>query len=817
MAKRNPADEAEATAFDSAGAHIAEISLQDEASRSFLEYAYSVITSRALPDARDGLKPVHRRILYSMAESGLRPDHAYVKSARVVGNTMGSYHPHGDSAIYEALVRLAQSFSLNATLVDGNGNFGSPNDGPAASRYTECRMAPAATLLTGELDEGTVDFIPNYDGSLDEPSVMPAAFPNLLVNGTTGIAVGMATNMIPHNLGEVVAAARLLVKNPAATLDELMALVPGPDLPTGGLLIGLDEVRRAYSEGKGSVRIRAKVEIEPLEGSRGRMSLVATELPYGVGTERIIEKIKEEVGKKRLTGISDVKDLSDRRYGTRLVIEAKTGVNPQALLGELYRYTPLETTFSISNLALVDGQPRTLGLKDLLEVFLGHRFQVVTRRTQFRLDKAKARQHIIDGLLIALDAIDEVVKVIRASKDTAEARTNLMTRFKLSEIQTGHILDMPLRRLVNLEVEALRGELAELLKTIAGLEKILGSDSELRKVVDAELGQVSEKFPTPRRTELVGGDLKEVLAATAAASAPLQVADEACLVALSVTGMIGRTAVTSEEAEAARGKKGRAKHDALVSLVPARTHGQVLAITSKGRAIKINVIELPSLPIAPGTMSLTSGARVGDVVNLTAGERLVAVVPAALEGSPGIAMGTRAGVVKVAAFDWPTRNDEFDIIALKGDDEVLSAAAVEPGSQLVFVSTDGSLLTFAADSVRPQGRTGAGMAGIKLADGAQVAGFACVPAEASLVTWTGVSAKVTPLSAYPAKGRATGGVRAHRFLKGEEKLLFAWAGLDPVGVGLKGEAVQLPNVDERRDGSGTPVEGLAAAGRLYSS
>lgn len=825
MSKKPLGDSGNGSEFDSAGMNVSPIPLQEEVSRSFLEYSYSVITSRALPDARDGLKPVHRRILFSMGDAGLRPDHAYVKSARVVGDVMGKYHPHGDSAIYEALVRLAQDFSLQTPLVDGHGNFGSPNDGPAASRYTECRLAKPAMLLVGELDEGTVNFGPNYDGSLAEPTVLPAAFPNLLVNGSAGIAVGMATNMIPHNLGEVVAAARLLVANPKATLDELMAVLPGPDLPTGGLLLGLDEVRKAYEEGRGSVRMRGKAEIEPLEGSRGRMSIVVTELPYGVGTEKIIERIKEEIGKKRLQGISDVKDLSDRRHGLRLVVECKTGVNPQALLTELYKYTPLETSFGIANLALVDGQPRVLGLKELLEVFLSHRYEVVTRRTQFRLDKAEARKHIIDGLLIALDAIDEVVKIIRSSKDTVAAREALMKRFKLSEIQTGHILDMPLRRLVNLEVDALKKELAELLKTIAALQKILSSDKELRKVVDDELAKVSEEYATPRRTTLIDGDLKEVLAADAAASAPLEVSDDPCQVMLSATGMLARTAAATEESAEAKGKKGRTKHDALVSAIPSSARSKFLAITSKGRAFKIDVLHLPALPEAAGTVSLRGGMPAREVGSLESGETVVGIAPmvppAGFEKSPGIAIGTRQGVVKVAAWDWPVRGDDFEIIGLKDGDEVVSATWLRDDSaELVFLSTDSSLLHFPAKSVRPQGRTGGGMAGINLAAGQQVATFAAVDLAATgdaapmVVTFTGHTAKVTPLALYPAKGRATGGVRSHKFLKGEEVILNAFVGPRPVGSTEKGEPLELPAVDERRDGSGKQSANLTVLGSL---
>ncbi|GAB3975141.1 hypothetical protein GCM10027615_42000 [Plantactinospora veratri] len=548
------------SAFDQAGARVLDNPLATEVEDSYLEYAFSVIHSRALPDARDGLKPVHRRILYSMNEQGHRPDRAHVKSARVIGDVMGKYHPHGDGAIYDAMVRLAQDFSLNAPLIDGHGNFGSPDDGPAAARYTEARMSREAMLLVGELGEGTVDFRPNYDGSLTEPSVLPAAFPNLLVNGTSGIAVGMATNMIPHNLGEVVAAARWLIDHPDAELDKLMEFVPGPDLPTGGMLLGLDEVRKAYETGRGVVRMRARVETGPLEGSRGRQAITVVELPYGVGAEKIIEAITDEVRGKlitsgprkgqrqaaRLQGIADVKDLTDRENGTRLVIECKVGVNPQALLADLYRLTPLEQSFGVNNLVLVDGQPQTLGLKRLLEVFLAHRYEVVTRRTTFRRQKRADRLHLVDGLLMALLDIDEVVRLIRASENAQAAKDGLMSQFGLSEIQATYILDTPLRRLTKFDRIELEVERERLREEIAALTEILDDERVLRKVVSDELATVVDEFATRRRTTLIDGDLKEVLAASAPAG-PLEVADDPCQVILSATGLVARTAAESEE------------------------------------------------------------------------------------------------------------------------------------------------------------------------------------------------------------------------------------------------------------------------------
>ncbi|MEV0611472.1 DNA topoisomerase IV subunit A [Polymorphospora rubra] len=815
------------SAFDQAGARIIDNPLTTEVEDSYLEYAYSVIHSRALPDARDGLKPVHRRILFSMSEQGYRPDRAHVKSARVVGDTMGKYHPHGDTAIYDAMVRLAQDFSLNTPLIDGHGNFGSPDDGPAASRYTEARMSREAMLLVGELGEDTVDFKANYDGSLEEPTVLPAAFPNLLVNGTSGIAVGMATNMIPHNLGEVVAAARWLIRHPDATLDKLMEFVPGPDLPTGGSLLGLDEVRRAYETGRGVVRMRAKVEIGPIEGSRGRQAITVVELPYGVGAEKVIEAVTDEVRGKpitsgprrgqrqaaRLQGVADVKDLTDRENGTRLVIECKVGVNPQALLADLYRLTPLEQSFGVNNLVLVDGQPRTLGLKPLLEVFLAHRYDVVTRRSSFRRRKRQERLHLVDGLLIALIDIDRVVALIRGSDNVQAAKEALISEFSLTEVQATYILDTPLRRLTRFdrieletEQERLRGEIAE-------LSKILDDESVLKKVVSDELAAVAKEFSAPRRTTLIDGDLKEVLAASAPAG-PLEVADDPCQVILSTSGLVARTAAESEEATEGRRRNGRVRHDTVRAVVHSTARGQILLVTNTGRAFKTDVLPLPVLPEQAGTVSLSGGMSASELLPLEPGERVVGLAPLGEQGadSPGLAIGTRAGVVKVTAPEWPVRSDEFEVITLREGDEIVGATWLTDGTEtLAFVSSDASLLRFAANLVRPQGIKGGGMAGINLAADARVVFFGAVRTddaehgEPMVVTSTGNGVKVTPFEVYPAKGRATGGVRAQRFLKGEQELAVAWIGPRPAGATETGEPVELPPVDQRRDGSGTPV------------
>jgi DNA gyrase subunit A len=813
-------------AFERAGARIVDNPLITEVEDSYLEYAYSVIHSRALPDARDGLKPVHRRILWSMHEQGHRPDRPYVKSARVVGDVMGRYHPHGDLAIYDALVRLAQDFSLNAPLIDGHGNFGSPDDGPAASRYTESRMSREAMLLVGELGEGTVDFKNNYDGSEQEPKVLPAAFPNLLVNGTSGIAVGMATNMIPHNLGEVVNAARLLITEPEADLDALMRLVPGPDLPTGGQLLGLDEVRRAYETGRGVVRMRARAQTGPLEGGRGRQAITVTELPYGIGAEKIIEAITDEVKGKlivsgprkgqrqaaRLQGIADVKDLTDREHGTRLVIECKVGVNPQALLADLYRLTPLESSFGINNLVLVGGQPQTLGLKALLEVFLHHRYEVVTRRTTHRRTKRQDRLHLVDGLLIALIDIDRVVALIRGSDDAAAAKAALMAEFGLTDIQATYILDTPLRRLTRFDRIELETEQERLRAEIAELSRILDNDDVLKQLVSDELAEVASEFGAPRRTTLIDGDLKEVLAASVPAG-PLEVADDPCQVILSATGLIARTAAESEEATEARRRSGRVKHDVVRAVVHSTARGRVLLITSLGRAFKTEVLPLPVLPEQSGTVSVRGGMSASELIPLQPGEKVVGLAPVTTGAEAlGIVMGTKQGVVKVCAPEWPVRSDEFEVITLKDGDEVLGATWLADGNEsLAFVTSDASLLRFPARLVRPQGLRGGGMAGINLAGDADVISFTVVTTadpqhgEPMVVTSTGTQVKVTPFALYPAKGRATGGVRVQRFLKGETRLAVAWVGPRPVGASNTGDPVALPDPDGRRDGSGEAV------------
>ena len=515
---------------------IVDIDVAKEMRESFLEYSYSVIYSRALPDARDGLKPVQRRIVYQMGEMGLRPDKGHVKSARVTGEVMGKLHPHGDGAIYDALVRMAQGFSLRIPLIDGHGNFGSLDDGPAAARYTEARLAPAALLLNESLDEDVVDFQPNYDAQLSEPEVLPAAFPNLLVNGAAGIAVGMATNMAPHNLREVIAALVLLIDKPDVTLEEVMQVIPGPDFPTGGVALIAEGLIEAYSQGKGTIKTRAKVSVETV-GPR-RTGLVVTELPYLVGPERVVDKIRDAVNSKKLEGIHNVVDLTDRENGLRLVIELKTGFDPESVLEALYRFTPLEETFGINNIALVAGRPQQLGLLDLLSVYLAHRMEVVRRRSTNRLDRRNARLHLLEGLQIAVLNIDEIIEVIRTSDTSEAARSRLMQVFDLSELQAEHILELRLRRLTRFSVIELETEADQLRKEIEALESLLSSDARIKQQIRRELEEVADKYGDARRTQLIDASGMVVVKKTPVVT---ELEDEPTFVCITPSGKLFRT------------------------------------------------------------------------------------------------------------------------------------------------------------------------------------------------------------------------------------------------------------------------------------
>jgi DNA gyrase subunit A len=792
-----------------AGDHITDIDLAVEMQDSFLEYAYSVIYSRALPDARDGLKPVQRRILFMMRDMGLRPEKGHVKSARVVGEVMGKLHPHGDASIYDALVRLAQDFTLRVPLVDGHGNFGSLDDGPAAARYTEARLAAAAMAMTEDLDEDVVDFVPNYDNQFMQPEALSAAYPNLLVNGSSGIAVGMATNMAPHNLVEVINAATHLLSHPEASLAKLMSYVPGPDLPSGGTILGLSGIAEAYETGRGSFKMRAKATIENV--SARRVGIVFTELPYLIGPEKVIDKIKDGVTSKKLSGISNVIDLTDRHHGLKLVVEIKTGFDPEAVLEQLYRYTPLEDSFSINNVALVNGSPQTLGLKGLLEVYLDHRKTVVTRRSQFRLGKRQERLHLVAGLLIAIADIDEVIQVIRASDDADSARSTLMTVFDLSQPQADYILELRLRRLTKFSRIELEKESAELAKEISELEQILASPERLVQVVGDELSATAKALGSPRRTELSDAEIV-VTPARGDATASLEIEDSPCIVTLSADGHLMRLDGT---ASGAWGLTKRTLHDSLRSSVVTTRRSEIGAVTSRGRLIGMSPVTLPHSPVdAPSVKGAVAANRYIDVEK---GESVLALVGLS-EGV--LALGTAQGVVKRIDLAAAGLKPGQQIIALQPGDTVIGATLATDTDWLAFITSDGQLLRFEAGNVRPQGAGAGGMAGIKLADGAHVVSFtsvdsleeACVvTVSASLETLMGVGAqrvKVTPLSEFPAKGRATQGVRAHTFLKGEDVLTTAWSGRSPAFASdLAGKPVDLPTEVAKRDASGVKADG----------
>jgi DNA gyrase subunit A len=646
--------------------------------------------------------------------------------------------------------------------------------------------------------------------------VLPAAVPNLLVNGASGIAVGMATNIAPHNLVEVVQALRHLVKHPKATVDDLMRFVPGPDLPTGGKIIGLDGIRDAYETGRGSFRMRATARVENV--TPRRKGIVVTEMPYQVGPEKVVERIKALVQAKKLQGIADIKDLTDRDKGMRLVIEVKNGFRPEALLEQLYKLTPMEDSFGINAVALVDGQPRTLGLKQLLEVFLEHRYDVVRRRSEFRRTKAQDRLHLVEGLLVAILDIDEVIQLIRSSDNAEQARGRLMQVFDLTEVQANYILDMPLRRLTKFSRIELEKEQSQLQRTIEELTAILDDEALLRKVVSDELAEIAKQHGTPRRTVLLESAGTSV--AAAASSLPLEVSDDPCFVLMSSAGLLART--TDQEPLGEGG--GRAKHDVVVSAVPATARGQVAALTSRGRLIRLDVLDLPTLPSTANAPHLQGGAPISEFLVLAPEERVLCLSTLDPD-SVGLALGTAAGVVKRVAPDHPANKDAWDVVRLDEGDEVVGGVELRTGDEeLVFVSTSAQLLRFPASAVRPQGRSGGGVAGLRLSDGARVRFFGAIDAggDAVVVTVSGSSdslpgteagsLKATPFDEYPAKGRATGGVRCHRFLRGEDALLVAWAGPAPArAAATSGAPVDLPAAEGRRDGSGSPAPQPIAA------
>ena len=728
---------------------VIEVPVAEELKESFLAYSLSVITARAIPDVRDGLKPVQRRILYSMLRMGIRPDTPYRKSARVVGDTMGRYHPHGDAAIYDALARMGQPFSRGMTLIDPQGNFGSLDDPPAASRYTECRLTAAAMAMVGELDEDTVEFRPTYDGEATEPGYLPALLPNLLLNGTTGIAVGMATNMPTHNLAEVHAAITLTMnkRRPKPTIDEMLAVLPGPDFPSGGIVVD-DGIHEAYETGRGTIRIRARAHVEDI--GRGRQAIVVTELPYLVGPERVISKLKELNEAGRVTSIADFKNLSDRHTGLRLQVTVKPGHNPQAVLGELYRLTPLEETFGINNVVLVDGEPRTLGIHEMCRHYIDHRLDVVVRRTRHRLARAEERLHLVAGLLMALEVIDEVVTIIRGSEDAATARDGLMDRFDLSRLQTDHILDMPLKRLTALETRRLLDERDDLEASIRDFTTLLGSEKRQRTLVLDELAEAVESFGRPRRTEIVHPDDLPVFDS---ATTTEDVDDEPCVVTLSTSGQIGRSPVDG----ARRATPGR--HDVLVASLLTRTTATVTAVTSDGRALQVAAAEL-----ADGA-GRARGAGAAQAFGTNRGEVIHTVVA---EGDEHLVVVTANGVAKRLTQDEvrATRSGK-PLLKLRPGDRVVAAFTAHDGVDLVIVASDGQALRTPVDAVSVQGRGAAGVAGMKLRSGVVVVGAAPVLGDDTLITVTDTGGvKATPLSELEARGRGGIGVRVSKLADG---------------------------------------------------
>ena len=777
---------------------VDDVPVAEEMSDSFLAYALSVITSRAIPDVRDGLKPVQRRVLWSMLQMGLRPGTPYRKSARVVGDTMGRYHPHGDAAIYDTLVRMGQDFSRMVALVDPQGNFGSLDDPPAAARYTECRLSEAAMDMVGELDEDTVDFRPTYDGEDTEPVVLPAALPNLIVNGTAGIAVGMATNMVPHNLAEVGEAIELVMsKQPGEaaaeskparagstqarkrrsrpTTDQLMDVVPGPDFPGGGIVVADDGLRAAYDCGRGAVRVRARASIESV--TRRRQAVIVTELPHLVGPERVVSRITELVGAGRLTGVSGIADLSDMD-GLRLQIDLKPGSDPGTVLGELYRHTPLEESLNVNNVVLVDGVPTTVGLRELCEHYVAHRLQVVVRRTRHRLRRAGERLHIVDGLIAALDNIDEVVALIRGSKDATEARAGLMARFGLTEVQATHILDMALRRLTALERDRLDAEAEGLRADISDFKEILASNRRQRAIVRKELRRIVDDHGRPRRSRIVTAEAAERElaghsgdgAASAATPEPADLGpDLPCVVTVSTSGHIGRASLKGDR----RASPGR--HDLIAARVVASTGTPVVAVTSAGRALSALGAEIPE------ANNRVRGADVSSVLDLDAGESVLALVAA---GGDRLVMVTASGGIKrIEADEVLGVAPGASLVSLGAGDRLACAFTAPDDVDLVLAADDGRALRMPASSVRVQRRGAAGMAGIKLRDGSVLVGAGAVIGDPVLTVATstagaGSGVKATYCSELPTQGRGGQGVLVVKLQPGESVVAAAVGAAD---------------------------------------
>ena len=734
--------------------NIEPIEIQEEMERSFLDYAMSVITSRALPDARDGLKPVQRRILYGMYEGGLRPERNYKKCASAVGDVMGKYHPHGDQSIYDALARMAQDFSLRYPLVDGHGNFGSPDpaDRPAAMRYTEAKLAPLAMQLLGEIDEDTVDFDETYDGNNDEPGVLPARFPNLLVNGGGGIAVGMATNIPPHNLGEVIDATQHLIANPEATPDDLMAFVKAPDFPTGALILGQAGARDVYRTGRGSIKMRAVAEID--EGRKGEQRIVISEVPYQTSVEVIGSKIADLVNERKIEGIRDVRNES-AGDSVRLVVELKRDANSQVVLNQLFKHTPMQTNFAVHLLALVDGIPRLLNLRDALKVYIDHQVVVITRRTEHRLRKDRDRAHIVEGLLRALDAIDEIIALIRGSEDTDAARTALQAApFEFSEVQATHILDMPLRRLAQLEHQKLVDEHAELQARIADLEAILASDERKMQVISEELAEVREKFADERRTQVTldTGDIDDLDL----------IEDEEVIVVLSAKGYVKTVAADAFRKQGRGGKGVRGSslkdEDYVAHLLTTTAHSYLLFFSNRGKVYRLRAHEIPMKE------RTARGTAIVNLLALGPEERVQAVIDTrTYEDGAYLFFATKKGQVK------KTKMSEYDsslrtgliAINLKEDDELVRVIQTSGDDDIFMVSRNGMTIRFTESDVRPMGRAAAGVRGMKLKNDEDAVVSCDVAKDDSVMLFVSSSGhgKRTKLDRFKQQGRGGQGVR----------------------------------------------------------
>ena len=773
---------------------IEPIGLEEEIQRSYLDYAMSVIVGRALPDVRDGLKPVHRRILWSMLESGLRPDRPHRKSVSAVGEVLKKYHPHGDQSVYDALVRMAQDWSLRAPLIDGHGNFGSiDGDPPAAYRYTEARLAPMALELLRDIEAETVDFVPNFDGYEQEPLVLPSRFPNLLVNGAGGIAVGMATNIPPHNLGEVIDAVAHFLDNPESTPEELMRFVKGPDFPTGAVVMGKQGIKDMYETGRGSIKVRAVAHIE--EGSAGRSKIVVTELPYKVNKARVAEKIAELANAGRLKEVADVRDESNKE-GMRLVIYTKRAANPQVVLNQLYRHTQLQDNFGAIMLALVDNVPRTLNLAELIGYYVDHQVDVVTRRTQYELRRAEERDHIVQGLLIALQHLDEVIKIIRGSKDADEARTKLMTTFKLSEIQANHILDMPLRRLTRLAREELEQEHKDLLAKIKRLKTLLKDPKKIRALIKEELLEIRARFANARRTQLKAdvGDLDvEDL-----------IAEEDVVITVSRAGYVKRQPIDAFKRQG-RGGKGviganLKEEDVIKHVFTTTTHHWMLFFTSKGKVYRVKVHEIPE------SGRTARGTYAANLVGVAGDERVNAVIDLK-EYDEGrlLLFATRGGMVKKTVLpEYDSPRTGLAAINLKEGDELVDVLLTDGKDDVILVSRKGQAIRFRESLVRPMGRQTAGVIGMRLAEDDEVIALGVVSEGEELISVTQQGyGKRSPLKDYPVKGRGGKGVIGHTLTRKTGLLAGAFVGTkdqDLFTISSSGKVQRVPASDIRRVG-----------------